>query len=150
MLMQATLQHVKMLDIWPRQCRGGVQVAAELGAKSTKGNDQLTAEEQALAVTEFVTEASSNQSVHDRPQLSLAGPANDSQARPAVSNQPHQNAGSQTGQRTTHLRPPTKFDSTPSQFTPTHSYRHGKLQQDMPSSRAESAVGNAKADLQPA
>ena len=45
----------------PRPCCLAVQVAADLGAKSIRGNDKLTPEEQEIDATDFVDEGSDHQ-----------------------------------------------------------------------------------------
>ena len=113
----------------PQPCRLAMQVAADLGAKSIRGNDRLTAEEQEIDATDFVDEGlihqpdaplEQQQPVKVLSSGSLEGQVSDPGSVP---NQ-HELARECATQNESVSVSPDNLDHI------RHSYRHGRLHDD--------------------
>lgn len=127
-------------------------MAAELGAKSATGNCELTAEEEALVATPFVQEVEFDNAAYYGQQLQLEAEASSrsSQLDPTASSHSEQSSGSQSSQDTVHSQLARSSSSASPQLSPTHIYRHGRLQHDGTNGSTDTSSDNTAAELQPA
>ena len=126
-------------------------MAAELGAKSTTGNCELTAEEEELVATPFVQEVEFDNAAYHGQQLQLEAEASrSSQLDPTASSHSEQSGGSQSSQDTVHSQLARSSSSASPQLSPTHIYRHGRLQHDGTNGSTDTSSDNTAAELQPA
>ena len=143
------MKHLALTALRLRQA--DVQVAAELGAKSPTSNGDLLPEEKALFATDFVQEMPFDTAAYGAQQLRLEASSHGSQPEPTASSPSHESNGSQNGQDT--VQPPhlhSGSSSCPPHLVPTHSYRHGRVQQDSITGRTAVSKDEVAAELQPA
>ena len=128
-----------------------MQVAAELGAKSPTSTAELTQEEEALIGPDLVQEAPFDNDAYKGQQLCLEASSHGRQLQPIASSHFRQSSGSSYGQDTAQPRLSGSTTESSPHLVPTHSYRHGRVQQDGRTGRTAASVGSiAAAELQPA
>ncbi len=119
-----------------------LQVAAELGAKSARGNDVLTPEEQEIAASSFVDEVpDSNAASPDEQPWHFKGLPGSAVRHDWVGDKEH----SPAKQYEVHNRQQEGSGASLDQLR--HSYRHGRLQHGGNGSRT-SSVAEGSAELQ--
>ena len=121
-----------------------VQVAAELGAKSVKGNDVLTAEEQEMAATSFVDEVEDTESSSYGQQSPFRALPSGIHHTHAVRNDPV--GQKQSSSANVYTRHSNGTDDTFDQLR--HNYRHGRLQHHDDAGKDNSTMDGAQ-KLQP-
>ncbi len=130
----------------PRPCRLAVQVAADLGAKSIRGKDRLTPEEQEIDATAFVDQGSNHQPdarlAQQQPLKVLSNGSFEGQVidRGSIQKQ-HDPARERAMQDGSVSVSPDNLDHI------RHSYRHGRLHHDDIKGQASGTTESAELQI---